>query len=295
MFYTDESNINDNNSKNIAISLGELLNQFFGIDSDLKNEIHNLLSKNPYLWKTRPISPKLNYYAGCDVIYLPKIYNIFYKKCKEDKNINIENIFSECQKYLRYVNINKNIKNYNKMNLAVGTKLQGLIKNFQNFCVFVQLNIGYMGVVYKSASVKLIKQKYKIGDIICFSILHVEHSKKKYVLDISVEDNNTNNSEEDSDDKHIIKNENDNNISKVKMKLCDNLNISEKSFYPKSYLANQNKENNNIITQNNINANINSNNNNNINLNFRLIHNFSNGWLNVKQYPIYQNIKFFNY
>ena len=59
MFYTDESNINDNNSKNIAISLGELLNQFFGIDSDLKNEIHNLLSKNPYLWKTRPISPKL--------------------------------------------------------------------------------------------------------------------------------------------------------------------------------------------------------------------------------------------
>jgi len=237
MFYTDESNINDNNSKNIAISLGELLNQFFGIDSDLKNEIHNLLSKNPYLWKTRPISPKLNYYAGCDVIYLPKIYNIFYKKCKEDKNINIENIFSECQKYLRYVNINKNIKNYNKMNLAVGTKLQGLIKNFQNFCVFVQLNIGYMGVVYKSASVKLIKQKYKIGDIICFSILHVEHSKKKYVLDISVEDNNTNNSEEDSDDKHIIKNENENNISKVKLKLCDNLNISEKSFYPKSYLA----------------------------------------------------------
>ena len=170
MFYTDESNINDNNSKNIAISLGELLNQFFGIDSDLKNEIHNLLSKNPYLWKTRPISSKLNYYAGCDVIYLPKIYNIFYKKCKEDKNINIENIFTECQKYLRYVNINKNIKNYNKMNLTIGTKLQGLIKNFQNFCVFVQLNIGYMGVVYKFASVKLIKQKYKIGDIICFSI-----------------------------------------------------------------------------------------------------------------------------
>lgn len=294
MFYADGLNINDNNSKNIAISLGELLNQFFGIDSDLKNEIHNLLSKNPYLWKTRPISPKLNYYAGCDVIYLPKIYNIFYKKCKEDKNINIEKIFTECQKYLRYVNINKNIKNYNKMNLAVGTKLQGLIKNFQNFCVFVQLNIGYMGVVYKSSSVKLIKQKYKIGDIIMFNILHVEHSKKKYVLDICEENNNNNNSEEDSSDKHIKKNENENNIYNDRLKLCDNLNISEKSFYPKSYLANHNKENNNIITQNNINANINSN-NNNINLNLRLIHNFSNGWLNVKQYPIHQNIKFFNY
>ena len=95
MCYADEYNINDINSKNLAISLGELLEQFFGINSELKNEIHDLLSKNPYLWKTRPISPKLNYYAGCDVIYLPKIYNIFYKKFKEDKNINIENIFAE--------------------------------------------------------------------------------------------------------------------------------------------------------------------------------------------------------
>ena len=182
MCYFDELENSEIIPKNIAISLGELLTQFFGINSDLKNEIHNLLSKNPYLWKTRPISPKLNYYAGCDVIYLPKIYNLFCKKCEEDslkiKKINIENIFKECNKYLRYININKSIKNYNKMNLTVGTKLQGLIKNFQNFCVFVQLNIGYMGIVYKSSSVKLIKEKYKLGDIVNFSIIHVEHSKK---------------------------------------------------------------------------------------------------------------------
>lgn len=293
MCYFDELENSEIIPKNIAISLGELLTQFFGINSDLKNEIHNLLSKNPYLWKTRPISPKLNYYAGCDVIYLPKIYNLFCKKCEEDslkiKKINIENIFKECNKYLRYININKSIKNYNKMNLTVGTKLQGLIKNFQNFCVFVQLNIGYMGIVYKSSSVKLIKEKYKLGDIVNFSIIHVEHSKKKYVLDIN-EDNNDSILDTLNYNK---KSESKNNISSNRLKLCDNLNISEKSFYPKSYLANknkENKENNNLIVQNNIKSNINN------NLNHRLIHNFSNGWLNFKQFQINQNsLKSFNY
>ena len=266
MCYTDI----DINHKNLAISLGELLQKFFGINNDLKNEIHNLLSQNPYLWKTRPISPKLNYYAGCDVIYLPKIYNLFCKKCEEDplnKEIKIENIFKECQNYLKYVNINKNIKNYNKMNLPVGTKLDGLIKNFQNFCIFVQLNIGYMGVVYKSSSVNLIKQKYKLGDIISFKIIHVEHSKRKYVLDI---DDESNIFEEK-------KSESKNN------KIWDKINISEKSFYPKSYLANQNKENNNLISQNVKNCIINS------NLNFTLNQNFKNGLIYIKQYPLNRN------
>jgi predicted RNA-binding protein with RPS1 domain len=284
MCYLDELNISDNNHQNLAISLGELIQKCFGINSDLKNEIHNLLSKNPYLWKIRPISPKLNYYAGCDVIYLPKIYNLFSKKCEEDslenKNkLKIENIFKECQKYLKYANINKNIKNYNKMNLPIGTKLEGLIKNFQKFCVFVQLNIGYMGVVYKSSSVKLIKQNYKLGDIINFHIVHVEHSKKKYVLDIN-EDNIK--SEPDTNINYIKKSESKINLFSNKLKLLDNINISEKSFYPKSYLANQNKENNNSITQNNINSNI----------NYRLMHNFSNGWLD-NQYLLNQNTHMF--
>ena len=279
MCYTDiDNNINDSNHKNLAISLGELLQKFFGINNDLKNEIHNLLSKNPYLWKTRPITPKLNYYAGCDVVYLPKIYNLICKKCEEDslksKEIKIENIFNECQKYLKYININKNIKNYNKMNLPVGTKLNGLIKNFQNYCIFVQLNIGYMGVVYKSSSVKLIKQKYKLGDIISFQIIHVEHSKRKYVLDINEENDKI---EEDNK-------ENKNN------KIWDKINISEKSFYPKSYLANQNKENNTPISPNVINYNINP------NLNFKLNHNFTNGLLYIKQYPVnHNNNMFFNH
>lgn len=274
------------NSKNLAISLGELLEQFLGINSDLKNEIHNLLSQNPYLWKTRPISPKLNYYAGCDVIYLPKIYSLFCKKCEEDslknKEIKIEKIFQECQNYLKYVNINKNIKNYNKMNLEIGTKLDGLIKNFQNFCVFVQLNIGYVGVVYKSSSVKLIKQKYKLGDIISFHIVQVEHSKKKYVLDIN-EDNKI----DDENINFFKKSESKNNLFSDRLKIWDNINISEKGFYPKSYLANQNKENNNTYSQNNINSNINQ------NLNYKLFHNFGDGCLNIKQFQISQNCNYY--
>ena len=290
MCYADECNVNDINSKNLAISLGELLEQFFGINSDLKNEIHELLSKNPYLWKTRPISPKLNYYAGCDVIYLPKIYNLLCKKCEEDslktKNVKIECIFKECQNYLKYVNINKNIKNYNKMNLQIGTKLEGLIKNILNFCIFVQLNIGYMGVVYKSSSVKLIKQKYKLGDIISFHIVHVDHSKKKYVLDIN-EDNKDIESENIN---YIKKSESKNDLFNNKIKLWDNINISEKSFYPKSFLANQNKENDYPYSQNTTNSNINP------NINYKLNHNFSNGWLNIKQFQINQNVNnYFNH
>ena len=38
---------------------------------------------------------------------------------------------------------------YNKMNLVEGTKIKGLIKNFQNYCVYIQLNIGYIGIVDK--------------------------------------------------------------------------------------------------------------------------------------------------
>ena len=36
----------------------------------------------------------------------------------------MEDIFNECKKYLNYLSINKNIKNYNKMNLVEGTKIK---------------------------------------------------------------------------------------------------------------------------------------------------------------------------
>ena len=53
-----------------------LIKEYCGVEYEIKGEMHNLMSINPYLWKERPINEKLNFYAGNDVIYLPKIYNI---------------------------------------------------------------------------------------------------------------------------------------------------------------------------------------------------------------------------
>ena len=167
MCYEDENNCNTVGTKHNSLSLNELLKNNFDVNNNIKDEVHELMSKSPYLWKTRPIPYKLNYYAGCDVFYLPKLYELFVEKCEKKivKKITIQNIFQECEKYLKYLDINKNIKNYNKMNLTKGTKIKGLIKNFQHHCVYVQLNIGYIGYVDIFSSVQLLKEKYKLGDI----------------------------------------------------------------------------------------------------------------------------------
>ena len=139
------------------------------------------MSKKPYLWKNRPLTDKLIYYAGCDVKYLPKVYDIICKKCDKGiyPNLKIENIFEECNKYLKYIEINKEVKNFNRAELAKGKKLAGLIKNFQHKCVFVQLNIGYMGIVTEAESVSTLKEKFKLGDITNFIVQDVEEKKKK--------------------------------------------------------------------------------------------------------------------
>ena len=116
-------------SKNVSISLASLIKIYLGIEYELKGEMHHLMSKNPYLWKTRPISKKLNFYAGSDVLYLPKIYNIICECCEKNlNNLNINDISKECKKYLSYVNINLKIKNFNKTNIAINSIVQGLIK-----------------------------------------------------------------------------------------------------------------------------------------------------------------------
>ena len=121
---------NNFNLKNSSISLAMLIKEYCGFEYEIKGEMHNLMSHNPYLWKERPISQKLNFYAGNDVIYLPKIYNIICSKCDKKiiKDISFENIFDECKKYLKYVNINLKIKNFNKTNIQKGTEIEGLIK-----------------------------------------------------------------------------------------------------------------------------------------------------------------------
>jgi len=61
-------------------------------------------------------------YAANDVIFLPKLYCIFCKYAAFPK------ILVECEKYLEYLKINLNIKNFNKINLETDRVIQGLIK-----------------------------------------------------------------------------------------------------------------------------------------------------------------------
>ena len=258
MCYNDENNCNSIGTKNISISLKELLKYYFNYTSELKDEIHELMSSKPYLWKSRPLTDKLIQYAGSDVKYLPKVYDAICIKCEKKiyKNITIEKILDECTKYLKYIDINKDIKNFGRTNLKKGTKLLGLIKNFQRTCVFVQLNIGYIGIVSGYNSVSLLKTKYNLGDIIEFQILQVEHDKKKLIIDIP-----------NSKDKYFEDEEEKNkNIESNNKIIHEGLNINKKSFFPKSYI-NKNimtlPKTNNNNNQNNFNYNFNYNNNNN--------------------------------
>ena len=227
------------------------------------------MSKKPYLWKNRPLTEKLIYYAGCDVKYLPKVYDIICKKCDKGiyPNLKIENIFEECNKYLKYIEINKEVKNFNRAELAKGKKLAGLIKNFQHKCVFVQLNIGYMGIVTEAESVSTLKEKFKLGDITNFIVQDVEEKKKKLVLSLLSEKSGSNNLRENL--KAIIKKkEKEEKIknNEIGSKLIhESLNINKKSFYPKNYFSN--KSHNNLNTDENINPMINKNSFYNFNIN----------------------------
>ena len=238
MCYEDENNCNSIGTKHNSLSLNELLRNNFDVGYNIKDEVHELMSKSPYLWKTRPIPYKLNYYAGCDVFYLPKIYDLIVKKCEQKvvKKITLKDIFKECEKYLKYLEINKNIKNYNKMNLAKGTKIKGLLKNFQHHCVYVQINIGYFGVVNNLASVQLLTEKYKLGDIVDFAIRDIDNKRKRMILDIC----NKNELKENLEEEKGFNLDKNNNLESKKF----NFNINNEGFFPKSYIQNIKNESN---------------------------------------------------
>ena len=99
--------------------------------------------------------------------------------------------------------------------------------------MFIQLNIGYIGIVINSKSVEILKTKFNLGDIISFKVIELDQNKKRYVLDIIT--SNSSNVEYNT-----IKNDNN--------QLTKSLNVCEKSFYPQSYLKlvegkNKNNEN----------------------------------------------------
>jgi ribosomal protein S1 len=242
MCYEDENNCNSIGTKHNSLSLNELLKNNFEVEYNIKDEVHELMSKSPYLWKNRPIPYKLIYYAGCDVLYLPKIYDLIVQKYENKmfKNLTLNSIFKECEKYLKYLKMNKNIKNYNKMNLTKGTKLKGLIKNIQHHCIYVQLNIGYIGIVNNFSSVQFIIQKYKLGDIVDFTIIDIENKRKRMILDINEKQNEVKDNIED--EKKNIPNMNildTNDIAEnIGNSLIQNLNLDKEGFFPKSYIQN---------------------------------------------------------
>jgi hypothetical protein len=106
--------------------------------------------------------------------------------------------------------------------------------------VFIQLNIGYIGIVINSKSVEILKTKYNLGDIISFKVVELDQNKKRYILDINSNNNN-------AEYNNAIKNENNH--------LTKSLNVCENSFYPQSYLKlveGKNKKNENDKNGNNI-------------------------------------------
>ena len=240
MCYEDENNCNSIGTKHNSLSLNELLRNNFEVNYNIKDEIHDLMSKSPYLWKNRPIPYKLNYYAGCDVLYLPKMYDLIVKKYEKKifRKVTIDKIFQECEKYLQYLKMNKNIKNYNKMNLTKGTKIKGLIKNMQNHCVYVQLNIGYIGIVDIHSSVQLMIEKYQLGDIVDFTIIDIENKKKRMMLDIVDKQKEMKENVEDKKINIINNTENININTNSSNLLVQNLNINKERFFPKSYIQN---------------------------------------------------------
>ena len=240
MCYEDENNCNSIGTKHNSLSLNELLRNNFEVNYNIKDEIHDLMSKSPYLWKNRPIPYKLNYYAGCDVLYLPKMYDLIVKKYEKKifRKVTIDKIFQECEKYLQYLKMNKNIKNYNKMNLTKGTKIKGLIKNMQHHCVYVQLNIGYIGIVDIHSSVQLMIEKYQLGDIVDFTIIDIENKKKRMMLDIVDKQKETKENVEDKKINIINNTENININTNSRNLLVQNLNINKERFFPKSYIQN---------------------------------------------------------
>ena len=227
MCCNDDNNSNSIGTRNNSISLKELLKYYFNYNSDLKDEIHGLMSSKPYLWKTRPLTEKLINYAGSDVQYLPKIYDTICMNCEKKcyKNVTIEKIMEECKRYLKYIDINKHIKNFGRTNLKPGTKLFGLIKNFQNKCVYIQLNIGYIGIVNDLNSILLLQNNHNLGDIIEFYVTKVEKGKKRLILEIY----------NSSKEKAILEEEKNKNYDSNNKLPHESLKINKNSFYPKSY------------------------------------------------------------
>jgi ribonuclease D len=69
-------------------------------------------------------------YASNDVVYLPKIYQLFKERIENNLflDLTLKEIHSECQSFTEYPKINLNIKNFTKHKISPGNEVTGLLK-----------------------------------------------------------------------------------------------------------------------------------------------------------------------
>lgn len=51
MCYESNNNTQYNRNRNSSIALAVLIKEYLNIEYEIKGEMHNLMSSNPYLWK----------------------------------------------------------------------------------------------------------------------------------------------------------------------------------------------------------------------------------------------------
>ena len=129
------------------------------------------------------------------------------------------------------LNNDKNFRADSKVTRISLKNLKGLIKNFQNYCVFIQLNIGYIGIIDVFPSVQILKDKYHLGDIVDFTILKVDNKKKRMMLDLcenNEEKNEINLGVNNNEEFKLDKADNKNNASN----LVQGLNLNKEKVNP---------------------------------------------------------------
>jgi len=68
--------------KDNNVSLNSLLNIYLGTENTMKSEISSEMAEDPSYWEHRPLTPKMIAYASQDVIFLPKVFEIFRGKLR---------------------------------------------------------------------------------------------------------------------------------------------------------------------------------------------------------------------
>ncbi len=66
-------------------------------------------------------------YAGNDVIFLPKIYNLMLDILKDFKTLTITDVLNTCEVYLSYRDLNKDLT-IKSRDLQENSQVQGMIK-----------------------------------------------------------------------------------------------------------------------------------------------------------------------